>query len=81
MCESGHRSIHKSPTTQYLANSPTCAFDSPIGRRVRAADFVTTEDAVAAHRDFLMDETLARGWGENGFEPTYATEHTLDDNR
>ncbi len=32
MCESGHRSNHKSPTAKYLANSPICAFDSPIGQ-------------------------------------------------
>jgi hypothetical protein len=31
MCESGHRSNHKSPTSQYLANSPICAVDSSIG--------------------------------------------------
>jgi len=33
MCESGHRSNHKSPTVQYLANSSICAFESPIGDR------------------------------------------------
>jgi len=31
MCESGHRSNHKSPSAQYLAKSPICAFDSSIG--------------------------------------------------
>lgn len=31
MCESGHRSNHKSPTTRYLATSPISASDSPIG--------------------------------------------------
>jgi isoleucyl-tRNA synthetase len=46
--------------------------------RVTGSDAV--EDAVAAHRDFLMDETLASSWGEDGFDSTYATEHSLDDN-
>ncbi len=32
MCESGHRTSHKSSTVQYLANSSICGFDSPIGR-------------------------------------------------
>jgi len=36
-------------------------------------------DAVAAHRNFLMDETLSSAWGGEGFEPAFATEHHLDD--
>ncbi len=47
--------------------------------RVTGSDAV--EAAVANHRDFLMDETLASSWGEDGFDPSYATEHSLDDNR
>ncbi len=47
--------------------------------RVTGSDAV--EAAVATHRDFLMDETLASSWGEDGFDPSYATEHSLDDNR
>ena len=31
MCESGHRTNHKSPTVQYLANSSIRGFESPIG--------------------------------------------------
>ena len=31
MCESGHRTNHKSPTVGYLANSSIRGFDSPIG--------------------------------------------------
>ena len=45
--------------------------------RITGSDAV--EDAVAAHRDFLMDETLASAWGEEGFEATYVTEHNQDD--
>jgi isoleucyl-tRNA synthetase len=37
------------------------------------------EDAVAAHRAFLMDETLASAWGEDGFKATYTCEHSQDD--
>ncbi len=46
--------------------------------RITGSDAVA--DAVAAHGDFLMDETLATGWGEDGFVPSYATEHTQDEN-
>jgi len=47
--------------------------------RVTGSDAV--EDAVSAHRDFLMDETLASAWGDDGFESSYAIEHDVDDNR
>ena len=30
-------------------------------------------------RDFLMDETLASSWGEEGFEASYVSEHNQDD--
>jgi isoleucyl-tRNA synthetase len=45
--------------------------------RVTGSDAV--EAAVAGHREFLMDETLATGWGQEGFEATYTTEHSQDD--
>jgi isoleucyl-tRNA synthetase len=45
--------------------------------RVTGSDAV--EDAIAGHRDFLMDETLASGWGKEGFEGSYASDHTQDD--
>ena len=34
MCESGHRTSHKSPTVEYFANSSIRGFESPI--RLRA---------------------------------------------
>jgi len=37
------------------------------------------EAAVVGHRDFLMDETLASGWGEEGFAASYTAEHSQDD--
>jgi len=37
------------------------------------------DDAVAAHRGFLMDETLASGWGEEGFEGDYTSEQSQDE--
>ena len=45
--------------------------------RVTGSDAV--EAAVAGHREFLMDETLATGWGQEGFQATYTTEHSQDD--
>ena len=45
--------------------------------RVTGSDAV--EAAVAGHRDFLMDETLASRWGEEGFDATYTSEHSQDD--
>jgi isoleucyl-tRNA synthetase len=45
--------------------------------RVTGGDRV--EDAVAAHREFLMDETLASGWGEEEFEGAYSIEHSQDE--
>jgi isoleucyl-tRNA synthetase len=39
------------------------------------------EGAVAAHRGFLMDETLATAWGEEGFEFTYTAEHSQDEHQ
>jgi isoleucyl-tRNA synthetase len=45
--------------------------------RVTGSDAV--QAAVAGHREFLMDETLATGWGQEGFEATYTTEHSQDD--
>ncbi|TFH44227.1 MAG: isoleucine--tRNA ligase, partial [Lysobacterales bacterium] len=37
------------------------------------------EAAATAHREFLMDETLASDWGEEGFGATYTCEHSQDD--
>jgi isoleucyl-tRNA synthetase len=45
--------------------------------RVTGSDAV--EAAVVGHRVFLMDETLASGWGEEGFEASYVSEHDQDD--
>ncbi len=45
--------------------------------RVTGSDAV--EAAVAGHRDFLMDETLASSWGEESFKASYAAEHSQDD--
>ena len=45
--------------------------------RVTGSD--TVEEAVAAHRSFLMDETLAREWGNDDFEASYTADHTQDD--
>jgi len=45
--------------------------------RVTGSDAV--EDAVAAHREFLMDETLASGWGDERFEGAYSIEHSQDE--
>ena len=45
--------------------------------RVTGSDAV--EAAVAGHRDFLMDETLASRWGEEGFEASYTAEHSQDE--
>ncbi len=47
--------------------------------RVTGSDAV--EAAVAGHRDFLMDETLASSWGEEGFEAFYVNDHNQDDQR
>ena len=33
--------------------------------------------ALDAHRGYVMDETLATGWGEVGWSPIYSIEHTL----
>ena len=33
--------------------------------------------ALDAHRDYVMDETLATGWGEAEWSPAYSVEHTL----
>ena len=33
--------------------------------------------ALDAHRDYVMEETLATGWGEAGWSPAYRVEHTL----
>ncbi len=47
--------------------------------RVTGSDAV--EDAVASHREFLMDETLASGWAEDGFEASYVAEHSQDNHQ
>ena len=33
--------------------------------------------ALDAHRDYVMEETLATGWGEEDWSPAYCVEHTL----
>ena len=33
--------------------------------------------ALDAHRDYVMEETLATGWGEVDWSPAYSVEHTL----
>ena len=33
--------------------------------------------ALDAHRDYVMEETLATGWGEACWSPAYSVEHTL----
>ena len=48
-----------------------------ITLRVTGSDAV--EDAVAAHRPFLMDETLAGNWGEDAFEGSFSIEHSQDE--
>ncbi|MDX2313700.1 MAG: isoleucine--tRNA ligase [Gammaproteobacteria bacterium] len=45
--------------------------------RVTGSDAV--EQAVSAHRDFLMDETLASDWGDQDFKSSYTSDHTQDD--
>ena len=50
-----------------------------ITLRVRGSESVTA--ALGEHRDFLMGETLAVGWGADGFVPDYSTEHRLEDDR
>jgi isoleucyl-tRNA synthetase len=47
--------------------------------RVTGSDAV--EEAVVGHRSFLMDETLAREWGNDSFEASYTTDHTQDDHQ
>ena len=37
------------------------------------------EAALDAHRDFVMEETLAVGWGEAGWTPAFSVEHSLGD--
>jgi isoleucyl-tRNA synthetase len=46
---------------------------------LRVTGSKSVENAVAAHRDFLMDETLASSWGEANFNASYTTDHTQDD--
>lgn len=45
--------------------------------RITGSDAV--EPAAQTHRAFLMDETLASAWGEEGFEAAYTCEHSQDD--
>ena len=33
--------------------------------------------ALNAHRDYMMEETLATGWGGAEWSPAYSVEHTL----
>ena len=33
--------------------------------------------ALDAHRDYVMEETLATGWGDAGWSPAYSVEHSL----
>ena len=33
--------------------------------------------ALDAHRNYVMEETLATGWGEAGWSPAYSVEHSL----
>ena len=37
--------------------------------------------ALDAHRDYVMEETLATGWGVTSWSPAYSVEHTLGDGR
>jgi isoleucyl-tRNA synthetase len=46
---------------------------------LRVTGSASVEEAVAAHREFLMDETLASAWGEEGFQSSYAIEHSQDE--
>jgi isoleucyl-tRNA synthetase len=50
-----------------------------IELRITGSDAV--QAAATAHRAFLMDETLASAWGEEGFAATYTSEHSQDDYR
>ncbi len=45
--------------------------------RVTGSDAV--QAAVVGHRDFLMDETLATVWADEGFEASYVIEHSQDE--
>ena len=35
--------------------------------------------ALDTHREYVMEETLATGWGDAGWSPAYSVEHTLGD--
>ena len=37
--------------------------------------------ALDAHRDYVMEETLATGWGGADWPPAYSVEHTLGTER
>jgi isoleucyl-tRNA synthetase len=46
---------------------------------LRVTGSAEVEQAVSAHRAFLMDETLASAWGEDGFASSYTSEQGQDD--
>ena len=48
---------------------------------LRARGTAGVESALADHREYVMDETLARQWGDASFEGTYSIEHALEDER
>jgi isoleucyl-tRNA synthetase len=49
--------------------------------RLRIVGSPGVEHALAAHRSFVMAETLATDWAEDGFQPQFSVEHTLADER
>ena len=48
-----------------------------ITLRIEGTPEVTA--ALDAHRDYVMEETLATGWGGAGWSPAYSVEHSLGD--
>ncbi len=48
---------------------------------LRIAGTSGVEQALAEHRRYLMEETLAVAWGEDGFTGVFSVEHSLDDDR
>ncbi|MDX1435152.1 MAG: DUF5915 domain-containing protein, partial [Gammaproteobacteria bacterium] len=48
---------------------------------LRVSGSPEVEAALAEHRDFLMNETLATAWGERELAGAFSAEHELDDAR
>jgi len=48
---------------------------------LRISGTPAVESALAAHRDYLMSEALATGWGDDGFVPAHEAEHRMDEER